>query len=322
MSGQLRGYLIEKYNNMGNAYTCRRLLEEARKAKIDLKMTGIFDCMLHEAETSRDPDRNFTKQGETGPEQPGEDAGILWREKDFYRPLAPADFIINRFKTGKIMEAINRQGTRSYNPLSAFSRYVSKYEQMLDLTSEAFVKPSYILAASLTPYHDLCHKLGSPFVAKGLESSMGREIFLIKNETDYLKLNEYSKSTLNPGKEWLFEEFIGSGAGKDMRLLSIRGKVIAAMERIAKDPAEFRSNVALGAAVRPLPVTEEFRMIARDLYRQTGLDIMGIDLLYGKELPCFCEINVMPGIEGMERASGINIAGKIIEMILDDFANR
>ena len=57
-------------------------------------------------------------------------------------------------------------------------------------------------------------------------------------------------------------------------------------------------------------------------YEQTGLDFLGIDLLFGREKPYFCEINVMPGLEGIEKASGINVAGKIIETIQSDFTSK
>ena len=81
----------------------------------------------------------------------------------------------------------------------------------------------------------------------------------------------------------------------------------------------FKANVALGAGVRPYPIDDHIRQTAKDIYAQTGLDFLGIDLLFGKDKPYFCEINVMPGIEGMERATGVNVAGAIIETILGDF---
>jgi glutathione synthase/RimK-type ligase-like ATP-grasp enzyme len=61
------------------------------------------------------------------------------------------------------------------------------------------------------------------------------------------------------------------------------------------------------------------KQTAKDIYAQTGLDFLGIDLLFGTDKPYFCEINVMPGIEGMERATGVNVAVAIIETIMGDF---
>lgn len=82
---------------------------------------------------------------------------------------------------------------------------------------------------------------------------------------------------------------------------------------------DFRANVALGAEVEAYEISPGMRAIARDIYSQTGLDFLGIDLLFGEDKPYFCEINVMPGIEGIEQASGENIARKIMETIRGDF---
>ena len=121
-------------------------------------------------------------------------------------------------------------------------------------------------------------------------------------------------------KEWLFEEFISESYGRDLRFYSIRGEAVACMQRTSQ--GDFRANVALGASVEPYPVTSGIRTIAADIYEQTGLDFLGIDLLFGREKPYFCEINVMPGLEGIEKASGINVAGKIIETIQSDFTSK
>ena len=86
-----------------------------------------------------------------------------------------------------------------------------------------------------------------------------------------------------------------------------------------KSQGDFRANVALGATVEPYSISEWIRQCAMDIYTQTGLDFLGIDLLFGEDKPYFCEINVMPGIEGIEKASGVNVARKIIETIKGDF---
>ena len=142
---------------------------------------------------------------------------------------------------------------------------------------------------------------------------MGEEIALIESEADLQRLID----RYGPQKEWLFEEYIGSSYGRDIRFYSIRGEVVACMQR--RSNGDFRANVALGASVEPYEITEEIRTIAKDIYEQTGLDFLGIDLLFGTDKPYFCEINVMPGIEGIEKASGKNVAERIIETIKGDF---
>lgn len=280
----MTGYIIEKYNKMTNAYTCNRLAEEAENLGIDLKIIGIHDTMVTED--------GIYNQGEK---------------------LEHRDFVINRYKWGKEKDEINSLAEKSYNPLDAYNIYINKYEQVKRLRSRSFLVPKYVLGTALSDFDQIIKLLGKPFVAKGLESSMGEQIALIENKEDLQKLSrEYGME-----KEWLFEEFIATSFGRDMRFYSIRGEVAACMQR--KSQGDFRANVALGASVEPYGITPEIRQIAKDIYEQTGLDFLGIDLLFGEEKPYFCEINVMPGLEGIEKASGVNVAKKIIETIKGDF---
>ncbi len=283
---KLRGYIIEKYNCMKNAYTCNRLVLEAEKAGIDLQIIGIHDTVVTE--------KGLFNNG---------------------RQLQACDFVINRYKWGQTKNEINKLAKKTYNSIESFNIYINKYEQIKSLHSKAFLIPKNCMGTALLSYDFLTDYLGSSFVAKGLESSMGNEIFLIENETAYRELeNKFGKD-----KEWLFEEFISSSFGRDIRFYSIRGKVIACMQRKSKE--DFRANVALGASVEPYEITPQIKEIARDIYEETKLDFLGIDLLFGKEKPYFCEINVMPGLEGIESSSGINIAKLIIESIKGDFAD-
>lgn len=280
----MTGYIIEKYNKMTNAYTCNRLVEEAEKLGIDLKIIGIHDTIITE--------------------------NIIYNKGE---KLEKRDFVINRYKWGKEKDEINSLAEKSYNTLDAYNIYINKYEQVKRLKSECFMVPKYVLGTSLSDYEDIINILGTPFVAKGLESSMGEQISLIKKREDLEDLyKEYGME-----KEWLFEEFITTSFGRDMRFYSIRGEVVACMQR--KSQGDFRANVALGASVEPYEITEEIRQIAKDIYEQTGLDFLGIDLLFGEEKSYFCEINVMPGLEGIEKASGVNVAKKIMETIKVDF---
>lgn len=281
---KLSGYLIEKYNNMGNAYTCRRLLQEAQKQNIDLKLIGVYDSSVTQ-------DSCYNN-------------GTL---------LSARDFVINRYKFGKIKDNLNKLGKKSYNALNPLNLYINKLEQLKNIESQYFQKPKYIAGMSDLSFEMLADILKLPFVAKGLESSMGQEVFLIKSKDEY---NTLSQSFL-PNKEWLFEEFIKSSEGRDMRLYCVRGEVIAGMERISNN--DFRANVALGSSVHKIDITREFQAIAQDIYKQTGLDFIGLDLLFGKNEPYFCEINVTAGMEGIEKASGINVAGTVIQTIKGDF---
>lgn len=280
----LKGYLIEKYNNMGSAYTCARLVEEARAIGLSLEIVGVHDTKLinHDLENC----------GKT---------------------LEHRDFVINRYKWGHIKDCINSLACRSYNSIDYYKPYIDKYIQLKTIESDYFVKPNYVLGTAQSCFNILASSLGLPFVAKGLESSMGREIRLITCAEDMsLLTNEFPID-----KEFLFEEYISNSYGRDLRLFTIRGEAIACMVRESHD--DFRANVALGANVKNQSITIELQNIASDIYNITKLDVIGIDLLFGKDAFYFCEINVMPGLEGIESASGINIARLAMERIKNDF---
>lgn len=279
----MKGYLIEKYNNMASAYSCRRLVEEAVKAGIDLRMVGALDSVV-------------TGSGV-------ENNGIVLEE---------CDIVINRYKYGKTKNAINALACRGYNNVSINDIYVNKFEQLQRLSSDSFSVPLYLLSSGSASFDYLVSKLGLPFVAKGLDRSMGQEIFLIKSEADY----EAMRSGFATDKEWLFEECITSSLGRDLRLFSIRGKAVACMQRTSR--SDFRANVARGADVTSYRIDSALEKIAYDVYRQSKLDFTGIDLLFGNDGYVFCEVNITPGLEGIEQASGVNVAGEIIAVAKAD----
>ncbi len=299
----LKGYIIEKYSRMTGAYTCNRLVEEAHQRGVDLSIVGIADVTVGGEEAV---------QGEAVCEKTPRFTECIYHQG---KPLESCDFVVNRYKYGHIKDAIGSLAKKTYNQTDIFNVYINKYKQVQKLRSEGFLMPKYVLGTAWTRYEELAERLGVPFVAKGLESSQGAEIFLIERSEDLKALAEKYPAD----KEYLFEEYIAESYGRDIRFYSIRGEVIACMTREAV--RGFKANVALGASVRAYPIDENIRQAARDIYDQTGLDFLGIDLLFGKDKPYFCEINVMPGIEGMERATGVNVAGAIIDTIMGDFEN-
>ena len=204
----IRGYIIEKYNTMTNAYTCNRLVQEASALDMNLQIVGIHD-------TAVSPH------------------GVINHGKI----LEPVDFVINRYKWGREKDAINALATRSYNPLTAYNIYINKFEQVRRLHSKAFLIPKYLLGTSRLPFSSIVEQLGLPFVGKGLESSMGEEIVCIRDKASYEELSLNYPSS----KEWLFEEFISESYGRDLRFYSIRGEAVACMQRFGRAlPCHFR----------------------------------------------------------------------------------
>ncbi len=320
------GYLIEKYNNMGNAYTCKRILEEAAKQDIRLQMVGTLDSRVLNVVSN-----SFDKNGVTNGRMRttayiNSDDPVSYIDNDGHitndfhhsivenhgKYLEKVDVVLNRYKYGTLKNAINQLG-RSYNEIGAFNRYISKSNQLQDLHDIGCDIPAFMVGTGHCSFSKIAEIVGLPFVMKQPDRSMGQGIYLIQNQTDYGN----AVNSEGPDMEWVFEQCIQESLGRDLRLYSIRGEVIAAMTR-TQPGGEFRANVALGAQVEKQTVTEEMQKIAGRIYEQTGLDFLGIDLLLGRDRLWFCEINVMPGIEGMESATGVNIAGAVMETIRSD----
>lgn len=281
----MKAYLIEKYCNMGNAYTCRRIMEESRFAGIDIKMLGIYDTCIE--------NNKIVCKGRT---------------------LDSVDFIIHRYKYGILKDKINDLAIKSFNSLMPLNRYINKANEMIDLAniSSALPIPSYILGKvnSMT-FEEITDRIGSPFVVKGLLGSCGSEIYLVHNKIEFQKICKiYQNST----DELLVQKFISTSQGKDLRIFVLNGRAVAGMKRTAS--VGFRANVALGGQVEKIEITEEIQNMAQKITQITGLHYFGLDLLFGKESLLFCEINVTPGMEGIEEATNQNIAGLFIDSIL------
>ena len=114
------------------------------------------------------------------------------------------------------------------------------------------------------------------------------------------------------GQDIILQEYIRESKGRDIRALVVGGKVVAAMRRVAK-PGEFRSNLHRGGKGKAVVLTSAYRRAAMLATKAMGLEVAGVDMLEGRHGPKILEINSSPGLEGIERASGVDVASAIIE---------
>ena len=112
----------------------------------------------------------------------------------------------------------------------------------------------------------------------------------------------------------LVQEYIREANGADIRCLVVNGKVVAAMRRQAQ-PGEFRSNLHRGGTAEAIKITPEERATAVQAAKIMGLDVAGVDILRSARGPLVLEVNSSPGLQGVEAASGKDVAGKIIEFL-------
>ena len=112
----------------------------------------------------------------------------------------------------------------------------------------------------------------------------------------------------------LVQEFIKEAGGSDIRCLVIGDKVVAAMKRQGKE-GEFRSNIHRGGSANLVRITPAERSTAVRAAKTMGLSVCGVDLLRSNHGPVVMEVNSSPGLEGIESATGKDIASSIIEFI-------
>jgi len=152
---------------------------------------------------------------------------------------------------------------------------------------------------------------GAPVVVKLLEGTQGRGVVLAET----VKAAESVIDAFTELKaDFLVQEFIKEAGGSDLRCFVIGKRVVAAMERISL-PGEFRSNLHRGGSAQVTKLTPAERRNAVKAAQTMGLEVAGVDLIRSSRGPLVLEVNSSPGLRGIEEATGVNVAGKIIEYI-------
>lgn len=152
---------------------------------------------------------------------------------------------------------------------------------------------------------------GPPLVIKLLQGSQGIGVVLAptRKAADAV-ISAFQQLNAN----FLIQEFIAEAEGHDIRAFVVGGKVVAAMERIAA-PGDFRSNLHRGGTTQEVTLTRQERTIAVDAARAMNLNIAGVDLIRAERGPLVLEVNSSPGLEGIEKASGVEVAETIIDFV-------
>lgn len=152
---------------------------------------------------------------------------------------------------------------------------------------------------------------GAPVVIKLLEGTQGIGVILAETQKSAKSVIE---SFLSLKANILVQEFIKEAEGADIRAFIVDGKVVGAMKRQGL-PGEFRSNLHRGGTAELIELTKEERETAIKSAKKLGLAIAGVDMLRSSRGPLVMEVNASPGLEGIEKATGVDIAEKIIEYV-------
>ena len=152
---------------------------------------------------------------------------------------------------------------------------------------------------------------GAPLVVKLLEGTQGKGVVLAETRKAAMSVIEAFRSL---DANILVQEFVSEAAGEDIRCFVVGRRVIAAMKRTGAE-GDFRSNLHRGGSAEPVKITPLERAAAVKAAKIMGLSVAGVDILRSAHGPVVIEVNSSPGLEGIEAATGIDVAGHIIEFM-------
>lgn len=204
----------------------------------------------------------------------------------------------------------------SLNNAASITQSRDKLFSLQLLLSHGVEIPTTGFANSPLDTSDLINMVGgSPLIIKLLEGTQGKGVVLAETK-------KAAESVINAFKSLnaniLVQEFIKEANGKDLRLFVVDGKVVAAMQREAL-PGEFRANIHLGGKASVVKVTAEEKKIAVKAAKAMNLKVAGVDIIRSSKGPLLLEVNSSPGLEGIEGATGKDIAGEMIKAIEKSF---
>ena len=154
---------------------------------------------------------------------------------------------------------------------------------------------------------------GAPVIIKLLEGTQGVGVILADTESVAAAIIETLQSAR---QNVLIQKFVAESKGKDVRAFVVGDRVVAAMRRTAQGQ-EFRSNVHRGGKAETIKLSPEYEETAVRAAQIVGLRVAGVDMLEGADGPQVMEVNSSPGLEGIEGATGIDVAGSVIDYVLE-----
>jgi ribosomal protein S6--L-glutamate ligase len=276
-----------------NLYSHQRLKEAAEQRGHELDIINTLRCYMNIA--SRRPEIYYN-----GEKLPHYDAVIprIGASVTFYG-LA-------------VLRQFEMMGVYPLNESVAIGRSRDKLRSMQILARDGLGLPVTTFAHDPKQTEEVVNLAGgAPLVVKLLEGTQGIGVVLADTDRSAKSVIEAFRGA---NVNILVQEFIKEAGGSDIRVLVIGGKVVAAMKRTGAE-GEFRSNLHRGGSAQTVKISPEERSTAVRAAKALGLNVCGVDLLRANHGAVIMEVNSSPGLEGVEKATGIDIAGRMIEFL-------
>ena len=281
-------------------YSTRRLVEAARERGHSVRVLDPLRCYMRIASD-----------------------GFTMHYKG--RELADYDAVIPRVGASitRYGSAVLRQfelmGTYSPNSSDAILKARDKLRCHQLLAAQGIGLPATVFGDNPDDTHDLLAMLGPPpHVIKLNEGTQGAGVMLTEKPSASRSVIEALRGLY---ANFLVQEFVAEAKGADLRCFVVGNAVVAAMKRQAPK-GDFRSNLHRGGTAKGIKATAVEQEVAIRAAQALGLGIAGVDLIRSKRGPLVLEVNASPGLEGIEEASGVDVAGAVIDHVATPFRRR
>jgi len=276
-----------------NLYSTRRLVEAAKERNHEVKVIDPLNCYMNI--NALEPSIHL--RGESLPE---------------FDAVIPRIGASITFYGTAVLRQFEMMGVYPLNESVAISRSRDKLRSLQLLSRKGIGLPVTGFANKPHDIPDLIDLVGgAPLVIKLLEGTQGIGVVLAETRKAAESVIE---AFMGLRANIMVQEYIKESGGADIRCFVIGDRVIAAMKRQAQ-PGEFRSNLHRGGSATLVRLTPEERSTAVRAAKTMGLNVAGVDILRSNHGPLVMEVNSSPGLEGIETATGKNVAGTVIQFI-------
>ncbi|HEX8974076.1 MAG TPA: RimK family alpha-L-glutamate ligase [Patescibacteria group bacterium] len=251
--------------------------------------------------------------------------GVIFYEGKALK-IDPSDiiwFASNCARNHYIAKVLHMNGNRiwpSHEALDFADKYVTNYF----FSANGIPTPKTALLQTESINEAVSYVGGYPCVIKKNISSQGKHVEIVRDEND---IHEFVKNTIGSGFErtlvgkvpngtysFQLQEYIAESAGSDYRVLVLNGKILGCIKREASEG--FKANISLGGSAKKIEIDSEMKDLVEKIVKAGKLFYAGIDFIKGKDGYLAIEINTSAQFEGFEGATGINVAGNILDALL------
>ncbi len=276
-----------------NLYSHKRIVEAAEARGHEIDVVDHLRCYI-----------NITSLKPT----------VRYRGEDlpFYDAVIPRIGASVTFYGTAVLRQLEMMGVYPVNESVAISRSRDKLRSLQLLARKGIGLPVTVFAHKTSRADEILEMIGgAPVIIKLLEGTQGIGVVLGETEKG---AESIIQAFAGANTNILVQEFIKEAGGEDIRCIVLGEKVVATMKRKGKE-GDFRSNIHRGGTASKVKITPQERATAVGAAKAMGLNFCGVDMLRSNHGPVVMEVNSSPGLEGMEKATGIDVADQLIDWI-------